>query len=922
MQLSDNIPKAPVDVPLQFDRLLRAGDLEAAENVLRNALRENASDVVSRRLLSQLLSAQGRRMEACHHVRQLIRYTTLQPHELLSLVDTCGPFMLVNYGDLPSIQPETLFGLGDARLEYFSSRANVDQVLELLTQVRRKHPSHPAVIAFSGRVLAEHARWDELEDWIGEVASAFESTPEFALSNRRATERTFGLREQPEAWLAVAIWLSKNHSVDDAVRCLVECLRLDPSNRAALRSLVSIVEREFTEESDWHRRLPKLRDWLEGLDRVFRIARDASAEEASWIASRMSDWFRPWESEAWSYRAAELAGQSNQALRLLEERREALMNWEANAKAELASNTRMSRTLGFVPEPLTSIRLPRRLLKSDMRESETKQRIAFENVAEQWGIRSSEATKFPASGQNFYLHQTNGVGLGAFDFDLDGLCDVYSCRADGTPNSMDSQPNQLFRQVATGKFQEITKLSRAIDTGFSQGVCVSDANQDGFPDVFVANIGVNNWFINQGDGTFELASNRIAENDEQWTSSLAMADLNGDSLPDLVEINYIQERRAFDVLCEPPFVGCQPQDFRAAADRVFLMSADGKLAPWKDVCEAMKESPKHGFGIVIGNFDGENGNDFFVSNDGDLNHYWVSKAANSEVANTFDLPESMGVFKLIENAGLAGLAVGRSGHGEACMGIAASDFNRDGKLDFHVTNFFEESVNLFLQTTSGYFSDEAIAFRLNDPSRNVTGFGTQAADFDNDGWQDIVVLNGHLYNHLQNGIPFKMLPQLFRGSVNGFQTEPSSNRSVYFNEPQLGRTLASADLDRDGRMDLLANHLDQPVAVLQNVSDAAAAVQFELLGTSSERNAAGATLQCRIETEESATLQTAFQVAGGGYMCSNESIIHFGIADPGSKVGVRVQWPSGKEEEFEGLSASARHAIVEGIGVVRSTPLR
>lgn len=242
------------------------------------------------------------------------------------------------------------------------------------------------------------------------------------------------------------------------------------------------------------------------------------------------------------------------------------------------------------------------------------------------------------------------------------------------------------------------------------------------------------------------------------------------------------------------------------------------------------------------------------------------------------------------------------------MGVASGDFNRDGTLDLHVTNFHNESVNLFIQNQFGFFSDRAQNFGLTEPSMPVLGFGTQAGDFDNDGWLDLAVLNGHVYDATNVGIPFRMQAQLLRGDRSGFKLEQPETNGEYWQQKQLGRSLAIWDFNRDGRMDLVANHLDQPVAVLQNNSETQNWLQLRIVGSDSERDAIGTEVTITAGPES----WTAQRIAGDGYMVSNEPILHYGIGKIESLDLITVHWPSGAVQSFENTPSNARYLVVEG----------
>jgi hypothetical protein len=422
----------------------------------------------------------------------------------------------------------------------------------------------------------------------------------------------------------------------------------------------------------------------------------------------------------------------------------------------------------------------------------------------------------------------------------------------------------------------------------------------------VANIGPNSLLLNQGDGTFRDASDWIEDRGARWTSSLGLGDLDGDQLPDLVEINYIDDPTVFRTMCHENYASCKPQQFQQADDRILRGTGDGRFAVWIDGESERSPKPKLGFGLVIANFDRQAGNDFFVSNDGDLNFYWHSTIAAGGGDATEDRSES-GRYELVESAGVRGCSVGRDGDSQACMGIASGDFNRDGLLDLHVTNFYNESSNLFMQSPPGFFADQPVRYGVFEPSVPVLGFGTQAADFDHDGWLDLAINNGHVFNASKQGIPFRMRPQLLRGGRQGFREQAPAEGGEYWQQERVGRSMALLDWDRDGKLDLLTNHLDAPVALLRNETPAQNWLQLELVGTGSERDAVGA--EVRVQSGDSSW--TGWQTGGDGYMCTNEPVVHFGLGANSQAERVEIHWPSGHVQVLEDLAANRRHLVIE-----------
>jgi predicted Zn-dependent protease len=859
-----------------FDWNLKCGNFVAAESNLISAIDAKPTDPTPRRLLAQILNAQGRRQRASEQVRELLRMRAATHHEVLSLIDQSGPFMLASFEPFASTKKPSLFTLGEARMRYIGFNESPDKILDMLRPLLDSFPTEASLFAFFSRVLADTGRVQQWQE----------------LSDRFPAD----IDQQSEYWRSLGDVLAIQQKHDEAIRAFGEAIRIDPTDRQALRLLVQSLDvlGKLNEAE-------KPRKALDDLDQIFRLAKDADADQAMSISSKLQDLLRPWEAEAWRIQSAKLGGWVDVAISESNQRVATIAAWEQKSQPERIRDAALQKMLGFDIRqwPMPDIQLAKKSTPSNLSPDTTVLKdFRFADIAKSVGIDTTFHSGLDPNSSVFYAHQVNGGGMAAIDYDLDGRCDLYIAQAGGPPNdSNGSKANQLYRLNTDGIYVDVTEATHTGDRGYGQGVCVGDVNQDGFPDIVVANIGQNVIYINQGDGTFVDATDRLLDNGERWTSSIGLADLNGDHLPELIEINYIDDPESFRVRCDADYLPCQPQRFNTALDRIHLANADGTFGAWPQF-DSNNRHPKLGFGLVIANFDRQFGNDFFVSNDGDLNHFWASTGAATP---------GTGPFELVESAGIRGCSVGRGGNSQACMGIAFGDFNRDSTLDLHVTNFHKESVNLFMQSKAGYFSDDAVKFGLYEPSFGVLGFGSQSADFDNDGWPDLAVLNGHVFDARDANIPYRMRPQLFAGSQTGFTLYDSDAAGVYWQTEQLGRTLVMLDWNRDGRIDLLANHLDLPVALLQNQSPIMNWVQFELVGVLSERDAIGAEISVTAGDE----VWTHWQIGGDGYMCTNEPIIHFGLGDAAEIDQVVVTWPSGHQQTFRNVAINRRWLVVE-----------
>ncbi|WP_442506463.1 FG-GAP-like repeat-containing protein [Novipirellula sp. SH528] len=841
----------------------------------------------------QLFNAQGRRFETREHIEELIRLKAVNWNETLSLIDLRGPFTLVTFDNVVDKSEMSLLWLGEMRTAYVGHDRNRSDAIATVKQIVDVYPNSAAAAAFYGRLLVENGRDQTLQNW-------FANLPD-------------GIQRQPEYWTTLGTWLQHHNRHREAIRAFGEALRLDPGNREALRELIESLDSTGAEKQ-----AVPLRKQLATLDQIFRIARDADAEQSMWIASEMQKFTRPWEAMAWMMRSAQLAGKFPQVIPELNRRAISVAQWESSTTPDRIAEVRLATLLGFdisdwpIPELGNLQQDHTAVAASTSSETSTDDvhndslsqldtsvhTIQLDDIAGDIGIATHTDTGY-FDQDSFYAYQVDGSGIGVVDFDLNGLPDLYIVQSAGPPNDpLGSNPNQLFRSLPDGSFADVTLQSGTGDRGYGAGVAVGDVNQDGFPDLLIGNVGVSVLFVNQGDGSFRDASDLIQDNPVTWTSSFAIADLNGDHLPEMIQVNYINDQTAFEIKCTGGYLHCQPQRFRAAADRVLKGNSDGTFSTWQSL-RTIDDDPKLGLGVVVANFDKQHGNDFFVANDGDLNHFWSSIPADADADDRFSM---------VESAGIRGCSIGQGGTSQACMGIAAADFNRDGMLDVHVTNFYHEPVNLFIQNRLGFFSDQAMSYGLQAPSMPVLGFGTQAGDYDNDGWPDLATLNGHVFDATDQGVPFRMQAQLLKGDQRGFTLQQPTAAGDYWQREQLGRALATWDWNQDGRMDLVANHLDQPVAVLQNNSDALNWIQLELIGTTSERDAIGAIATITAGPES----WTAHRTAGDGYMVSNEAVLHFGIGNLTSLEHVEIQWPSGQIQSFDNVASNARYLLIEG----------
>ncbi|MEM6472264.1 MAG: CRTAC1 family protein, partial [Planctomycetota bacterium] len=508
--------------------------------------------------------------------------------------------------------------------------------------------------------------------------------------------------------------------------------------------------------------------------------------------------------------------------------------------------------------------------------------------------------------QGIPLYAQMESGGCALDFDLDGWQDLYVAEAGGTPGRGNSGKNHLFRNLR-GTFVETT-ASGTRDDGFAQGVTFGDVNEDGFPDLVVLNYGVDCLFLNNGDGTFTKRNDWFEGGDREgqpatapWSTSAAIADIDGDGISDFFCAKYTDGMDAVDVACfdendiENP---CLPTKFAAARDEFYRGNQDGRLERVTDQWHAIPSQLGRGLGVVVGNLDGRPGNDLFVANDMTTNQFWSMENAS----------------RLTDSATLRGLGVDGRFRPQACMGIATADFDTDGDIDLFVTNFEQEHNTIYEQQDAGIWADRTVQFGLMKTSFSQLGFGTQAIDFDNDSQLEIAVANGHVYQDAEPPSTYEQQMQiLYRNSSKGFAAYEIPQGDDYVGKSHVGRAMWTVDVNRDGKQDLAVTHQTEPVALLVNHTPSDNGwIELSLVGLSDARDAIGATVTAEFDGES----RLKPLLSGDGFYCASQRVVHFGLGESGSdqdEIDVTIRWPDDTEESFQ-LSANRRYRIVQGLG--------
>jgi hypothetical protein len=531
----------------------------------------------------------------------------------------------------------------------------------------------------------------------------------------------------------------------------------------------------------------------------------------------------------------------------------------------------------------------------------------FVDVTRSAGI--THQTIFGGVDRNTYILETTGTGVAWFDYDNDGVLDLLFTNGTRFGSSAPAESLRLYRGRGDGTFADVTGKAGVTRVGWGQGVAIGDYDNDGHRDVYVTFFGGNVLFRNQGDGTFADVTARAGVAAGGWSTSAAWADYDGDGRLDLFVARYI----AFDPATAPlpgavlPGVNCSyrgfpvmcgPRGLKGVRDVLFRNNGDGTFA---DVTEAagIDTETYRGLGVVWGDYDNDGRLDLLVANDAQPNQLYRNRGDR-----TFE-----------ELALLAGVAVDEDGRARAGMGVDFADYDNDGWLDAAIGNFFGEPSSLYRNRRDGTFDETTWSSGIGPPTVPTLTWGTRFFDYDNDGWKDLVFVNGHVYpevdaHHLDETYAQRAL--LLRNMANGRFTRIGSAAGQVWDERWAGRGAAVADYDNDGDLDLAIAVVNAPPILLQNRVGSGNWLSLTLVGTKSPRDAVGARVTVTVGDR-----RLMEDVRGGGsYLAHSDSRVHAGLGSATRVDAVDVRWPGGATDHVGPLEANQFLIIKEGEGVI------
>ncbi|RKU23454.1 hypothetical protein C6500_01765 [Candidatus Poribacteria bacterium] len=486
------------------------------------------------------------------------------------------------------------------------------------------------------------------------------------------------------------------------------------------------------------------------------------------------------------------------------------------------------------------------------------------------------------------LVETMGSGGALFDFDNDGDSDLYLVQGNSLSPSAESSPiNRLYRNDA-GIFVDITASANVGDTGYGLGAVAADYDSDGYRDLYVTNLGKNVLYRNNGDGTFTDVTEDAQVGCPLLSASAAFGDIDRDGDLDLYVCNYVEYSLEADIPCyykNTLRIYCGPNEYHGIADVLYRNNGDGTFT---DVTKAagVYEPTTRGLGVVFTDVDNNGWVDIYVAND--------------MSPNTLFINQGDGTFR--EEGVLRGVAYNGDGIANGSMGIDAGDYDNDGDIDLWVSNFSLEANCLMQNDGDGYFEDVTFDTNLADPSFYALGFGTRFIDYDNDGWLDLLVGNGHIWDNVKQidaKMSYAQPVQLFRNQGGTLQnhtnfTEITAEAGLD-KTPYVVRGMLFGDIDTDGDVDVVLCQSNRPAVILSNeIGSGSTWLTVKLVGTDGNTDAIGA--QVQLETDGTTLLREV--ICGASYLSGNDLHLTFGLGNASQIDNFQVRWHNGDVQQF------------------------
>ncbi|HWX91383.1 MAG TPA: CRTAC1 family protein [Terriglobales bacterium] len=528
------------------------------------------------------------------------------------------------------------------------------------------------------------------------------------------------------------------------------------------------------------------------------------------------------------------------------------------------------------------------------------QGVTFRDITAQAGIHFTHNNA--AFGKK-YLPETMGPGCAFVDYDGDGYPDILIVNGEDWPGRAKAPSTlKLYHNNHDGTFTDVTRKAGLAVAMFGLGVAVGDYDNDGHDDVFITALGQSHLFHNNGNGTFtDVTKAAGLWGPNEFSTSAAWVDYDRDGKLDLVVSNYVQWSQQTDIYCTLDGAHksyCTPESYKGTSARLWHNLGGGKF---EDATQkaGLNDPTSKSLGVAILDYNGDGWPDILLANDTQPNKLYLN--------------QQNGTFE--EKAVAAGIAFSEDGVARAGMGVDAGDYDRSGHPSLIITNFANQMISLYHNEGNGLFVDEAPRSEVGRNTLVTLGFGCFFFDYDNDGWLDIFVADGHIENEIervQKRVSYAEPPHLFRNLGGGKFQEVTAQVGRAFASPKVARGAAYADIDNDGALDVLVTTNGGGAWLFHNEGGTNHSLRVKLLGTKSNRDGIGAV----VRVTSGSAKQWQMLRSGSSYLSQSELVLTFGLGEAAKADTVEVQWPSGQVDTLSGVAGDQTVTLKEGTGVV------
>jgi hypothetical protein len=507
-----------------------------------------------------------------------------------------------------------------------------------------------------------------------------------------------------------------------------------------------------------------------------------------------------------------------------------------------------------------------------------------------------------------WLPETMGPGCAFIDYDNDGYPDILLINGNDFPGHSHAGATtlKLYHNNGNGTFTDVTRKAGLAVPMFGFGVAVGDYDNDGFDDIFVTALGQSHLFHNNGNGTFtDVTKSAGMWGPNEFSTGAAWVDYDRDGKLDLVVANYVQWSEQGDLYCTLDGAHksyCTPESYKGTSMRLWHNLGGGKF---EDATQrsGLGDPTSKSLGIAVLDYNGDGWPDIVIANDTQPNKLYLNKKDG-----TFE-----------ERGVAAGIGFSEDGIARAGMGVDAADYDHSGHASIMISNFANQMVSLYHNEGNGLFVDEAPQSEVGRATLVTLGFGCFFFDYDNDGWQDIFVADGHIEDQIervQKRVSYAEPPHLFRNLGGGKFTEVTAQMGNAFSAPKVARAAAYADIDNDGFLDVLLTTNAGPTYLFHNEGGTNHSLRVKLMGTKSNRDGIGAVVRVASGSDK----QWKMLRSGSSYLAQSELVLTFGLGSLTKADSIEIQWPSGQVDKLSNIDAGQTVTVQEGTGMITKRP--